>query len=81
MCSGIGIVNVIEVVNVFDEDDGFKNFKEMVEFVDLFFFEFGGNGFKRKGLWSKVKDKKEKVDDMGEDDVINEVVEISNGDD
>uniref|UniRef100_A0A7I4ABB3 DNA repair protein UVH3 n=1 Tax=Physcomitrium patens TaxID=3218 RepID=A0A7I4ABB3_PHYPA len=79
--SGIGIVNAIEVVNAFDEDDGLKNFKEMVESVDLSLLELGGNGFKRKGSRSKAKDKKEKADDMGEDDATNEAAETSNGDD
>lgn len=53
----------------------------MVESVDLSLLELGGNGFKRKGSRSKAKDKKEKADDMGEDDATNEAAETSNGDD
>lgn len=33
--SGIGIVNVIEVVNVFLEEDGFYKFREWIELFDL----------------------------------------------
>lgn len=34
LCSGIGIVNAIEVVNAFPEDDGLQKFREWLESPD-----------------------------------------------
>ena len=34
MCSGIGIVNAIEVVHAFPEEDGLQKFKEWIESPD-----------------------------------------------
>ena len=33
-CSGIGIVNAVEVVNAFPEDDGLRKFREWIESPD-----------------------------------------------
>ena len=33
-CSGIGIVNAIEVVNAFPEEDGLSKFREWIESPD-----------------------------------------------
>jgi DNA excision repair protein ERCC-5 len=81
--SGIGIVNAIEVVNAFDEEDGLKTFKEMVESVDLSLLGLEGRGSKRKGSQGKAKGegKNGGTDDMGEKDDTNEGSESAgNGD-
>ncbi|XP_021639284.2 DNA repair protein UVH3 isoform X2 [Hevea brasiliensis] len=56
--SGIGIVNAIEVVNAFPEEDGLKKFREWIESPDPTILEkFGaqnGSGVRKRG--SKVGD-------------------------
>lgn len=63
MCSGIGIVNAIEVVHAFPEEDGLQKFKEWIESPDPAIFgqlhmetsskskkrKFGGIGLDGKG--------------------------------
>jgi DNA excision repair protein ERCC-5 len=53
VCSGIGIVNAIEVVHAFPEEDGLQKFKEWIESPDPSIFgklhmEISGRSKKRK---------------------------------
>jgi DNA excision repair protein ERCC-5 len=52
-CSGIGIVNAIEVVNAFPEEDGLQKFREWIESPDpailgKFDMETSGSSKRRK---------------------------------
>lgn len=82
VCSGIGIVNAIEVVNAFDEEGGLKKFKEMVESVDLSLLGLEVRESKRKGLQGKAKGNKGGNNDTVEEDAdSNEAAELAdNGD-
>lgn len=51
-CSGIGIVNAIEVVNAFPEDDGLHKFREWIESPDPTILGNFGGQTRKKG--SKV---------------------------
>ncbi|KAF6175950.1 hypothetical protein GIB67_003438 [Kingdonia uniflora] len=57
LCSGIGIVNAIEVVNAFPEEDGLQKFREWFESPDPTILGTlnGQNGAKSKKRKSKVK--------------------------
>lgn len=68
--SGIGIVNAIEVVNAFDEEDGLKKFKDMVESVDLSLLGLEGRGSKRKVSQGKAKGAGDKGKNGGPDDTV-----------
>ncbi|KAF6137487.1 hypothetical protein GIB67_023246 [Kingdonia uniflora] len=57
LCSGIGIINAIEVVNAFLEKDGLQKFMEWLESLDLTILGTlnGQNGTNSKKRKSKVK--------------------------
>jgi len=59
VCSGIGIVNAIEVLNAFPEEDGLLKFREWVESPDPTILGTldAKNGSITRKKWSKVKEK------------------------
>ncbi len=88
--SGIGIVNAIEVVNAFPGEEGLKSFKKWVESPDLSLLGLQGKGTKTKGghLKQKAHQVGNKVgyaasngDEMVEDDSVDGITDVGDGDD
>jgi DNA excision repair protein ERCC-5 len=83
VCSGIGIVNAIEVVHAFPEEDGLQKFKEWIESPDPSIFgqlhmETSSKSKKRKpgGNYSDGKGKGlEHEYDQGSDDLSSDETE------
>lgn len=71
-CSGIGIVNAIEVVNAFSEEDGLHKFREWIESPDPSILgkldvKTGSNG-KKKGSKANLKGPKRSAEGASESD-------------
>jgi DNA excision repair protein ERCC-5 len=66
-CSGIGIVNAIEVVNAFSEEDGLKKFKDWLDSPDYDIFDKPLGKTKGKGKSGGRGDKANVDDGLNED--------------